>query len=107
VRPELSVVVPVLHETETLPALFGNLAGQEEIALEQIVRENARVKYLLDKPLSRKYLTLLPSLIWLAYFLLVMKFLSASIAFLSNSANLTPNPWGIFVWIRFTQATLA
>jgi rSAM/selenodomain-associated transferase 2 len=39
VRPELSVVVPVLNEAETLPALFGNLACQEEVALELIVSD--------------------------------------------------------------------
>jgi rSAM/selenodomain-associated transferase 2 len=39
VRPQLSVVVPVLNEAETLPALFGTLAGQEEIALELIVSD--------------------------------------------------------------------
>jgi len=35
--PELSVIVPVLNEEETLPALFASLAEQEGVRLELIV----------------------------------------------------------------------
>jgi rSAM/selenodomain-associated transferase 2 len=37
--PELSVVVPVLNEEATLPALFATLAGQEGLRLELIVSD--------------------------------------------------------------------
>lgn len=35
--PELSIVVPILNEEETLPALFAMLARQERVAIELII----------------------------------------------------------------------
>lgn len=37
--PELSVVVPVLNETATLPALFASLGSQRDVALEVILSD--------------------------------------------------------------------
>ena len=39
VPPELSVIVPVLNEAETLPELFRTLAQQKGISLELIVKD--------------------------------------------------------------------
>lgn len=38
-RPELSIVVPVLNEAGTLPALFATLAGQRQVAFEVILSD--------------------------------------------------------------------
>jgi rSAM/selenodomain-associated transferase 2 len=39
VTPELSVIVPVLNEEETLPAMFASLANQEGVSLELIMSD--------------------------------------------------------------------